>query len=64
MIELTFLKVFMLIRQVYHYLYFLDNGFKFHPNVCSGGHNVLMMSMDFSDIAILNTCLVDYRLCY
>ena len=54
----------MLMRQVYHCLYFLDNGFKFHPNVCSGGHDVLMMSMDFSDIAILNTCRVDYRLCY
>ena len=33
-----------------HYWYFLNKGFKFQPDVC----NRLMMSMNLSDIAILN----------
>ena len=37
-----------------HYWYFLNKGFKFQPNVCSRCHDLLMMSMSFSDIAILN----------
>ena len=37
-----------------HYWYFLDKGFKFQPYVCNGCHDVLMMSMNLSDIAILN----------
>ena len=44
-----------------HYLYFLDKGFKFQPDVCSGYHDVLMMSMNLSNIAILNIHGVDYR---
>ena len=36
-----------------HYWYFLDKGFKFQPNVCNGCHDVLIMSMKLSDIAIL-----------
>ena len=34
--------------------YFLDKGFKFQPNVCNRCHDLLMMSMNLSDIAILN----------
>ena len=37
-----------------HYWYFLDKGFKFQPNVYNGCCNVLMMSMNLSNIAILN----------
>ena len=37
-----------------HYWYFLDKGFKFQPNVSNGCCNVLMMSMNLSNIAILN----------
>ena len=37
-----------------HYWYFLNEGFKFQPNVCNGCHDLLMMSMNLCDIAILN----------
>ena len=59
MIELTFLKEPILIKQVHqkcdicHYLYFLSKGFKCHPNVCSRCHDLLMMFMNLGDIAIL-----------
>ena len=34
------------------YWYFLDDGFKSQPNVFNGCHDVLMMSMNLSNIAI------------
>ena len=37
-----------------HYCYFLDKGFKFQPDVCNGCHDVLMMSMNLNNTAILN----------
>ena len=37
-----------------HYWYFLNYSFKFQANVCDRCHNLLMMSMNLSDIAILN----------
>ena len=37
-----------------HYWYFLNKVFKFQPNVCNSCHDLLMMSMNLSDIAILN----------
>ena len=42
---------------IYRCCYFLDKGFKFQSYVC---HNVLMMSMNLSDIAILNINGADY----
>ena len=36
-----------------HYCYFLDKGFKFQPNVCNRCHDLLMMSINHSDIATL-----------
>ena len=33
-------------RDICHYIYFLDKGFKFQPNVCNGFHDLLMMSMN------------------
>ena len=36
-----------------HYWYFLDKSFKFEPNVCNGCHDLLIMSIKPSDIAIL-----------
>ena len=65
MIKLTFLKELMLIRQVnqecdiFHYCYFLNQGFKFQPNICNRGHD-LLMSMNLSNIAILNIKSADY----
>ena len=37
-----------------HYWHFLDKRFKFQPDVCNGCADVLMMSMNHNDIAILN----------
>ena len=36
-----------------HYWYFLSYSFKFQPNVCSRCHNLLIISINLSDIAIL-----------
>ena len=49
----------MLIRQdnqcnISHYWCFLNKGFKFQTNACNRCHNLLKMSMNFSDIAILS----------
>ena len=37
-----------------HYWYFLEEEFKFQPDVCSGCNDVLVTSMNLSNIAILN----------
>ena len=37
-----------------HYWYFLNFSFKFQPNVCNRCHDFLMMSVNLSNIAILN----------
>ena len=39
---------------IYHYWYFLIYSFKFQPNVCNRCYDLLMISMNLSDIAILN----------
>ena len=41
--------------------FFLDKRFKFKPDVCNRYHDVLMISMNLNDIAILNICGVDYH---
>ena len=68
MIELTFLKESMLIRQANRKSaifvtsdIFLDKGFNFQPHVFNGCHDLLMMSMKLSDNAILNIKDADYR---
>ena len=43
-----------------HYQYFLDKGFTFQQNVCNVCHDLLMMYMNLSDIAILNIKGSDY----
>ena len=44
-----------------HYSYFLNNIFKFQPNVCNRCHDLLMMFINLSNIAILNIKGSDYR---
>ena len=63
MIELTFLKKMMLIKQanIFHYWYFSNKGFKFQPNVCNRCNDLLMISMNLSDIAIFNIKSADYQ---
>ena len=46
---------------VCHYWYFLNYNFKFQPNVCNRCHDLLMMPINLSDIAILNIKCSDYR---
>ena len=36
-----------------HYWYFLNYSFKFQPHVCNRCHDLSLMSMNLSDIAIL-----------
>ena len=36
-----------------HYWFFLNYTFKFEPNVCNRCHDLLMISLNLSDIAIL-----------
>ena len=69
MIELTFLKELMLIKpktasrecDICHYWYFLNYSFKFQLNAWNRCHDLLMMSINLSDIAILNIKGCDYR---
>ena len=44
-----------------HYWYFLNKGFKIQTNVCNRCHDLLMMSMNLSDVAIINIKDSDYR---
>ena len=46
---------------VCHYWYFLNYSSKFQPNACNRCHDLLMMSLNLSDIAILNIKGSDYR---
>ena len=43
-----------------HYWYFLNYSFKFQTNVCNRCHDLLIMSVNLSDIAILNIKGSDY----
>ena len=58
LIELTFFKELMLIKKTAskecHYQIFLNKGFKFQPNDCNRCHDLLIVSMNLSDIAISN----------
>ena len=58
MTELTFLKKLMLIKQGNQksvtFVVFLNISFKFQPSVCNRCDALLMMSLNLSDIAILN----------
>ena len=44
-----------------HYWYFLNHSFKFQPKICNRCQDLLMMSMNLSDSAILNIKGSDYR---
>ena len=46
---------------VCHYWHFSNNFSRLQPNLCNGCHDLLMMSMNLSDIAILNIKGYDYR---
>ena len=55
-----------------HYWYLLNYSFTFQPNVCNRCHDLSMMSVNLSDIAILNIkgsddhciiCLINKNVC-
>ena len=46
---------------VCHYQYFLNYSFKFQTNVSNRCHDLLMTSVNLSDVAILNIKGSDYR---
>ena len=46
---------------ILRYWYFLNFGFKLQSNVCNRCHDLLMMFMNLSNIAILNIDISDYR---
>ena len=46
---------------IFRYWYFLNYSFKFQPNVCNKCHDLLIMSMNLSNIAILKIKGSDYR---
>ena len=60
MMELMFLKELMLTKQVHqeddicHYWYLLNYGSKFQPNACNRCNQLLLVSINLSDIAVLN----------
>ena len=63
MTELTFLKKLILIQQIRdicYYWYFIDKGLKFQLYVCNKCYDVLIMSINLNDIAILNFRGIDY----
>ena len=66
MIELTFLKELILIKQLHQkgVIFvttgiFLIKGFKFQLNVCYQFHDLLIMSIKLNNIAILNIKIPD-----
>ena len=46
---------------VCHYWYLLNHSFTFQTNVCNRCHDLSMMSVNLSDIAILNIKGFDYH---
>ena len=44
-----------------YYWHFLNYSSKFEPNVCNRGHDLLMMSVNLSNIAVLIIKGSDYR---
>ena len=42
------------------YWYFSGKDFKFQPNIFNAFHNLLMMSLNLNDSAILNISSVEY----
>ena len=44
-----------------HYWYFLNYSFKFRPNVCNRCHELLMISLNLSNTAILIIKGSDFR---
>ena len=53
-------KVTMVKNMICHYWFFI-HGFKFQDYVCNGCHDLTMLSVNISDIAIITIANVEYR---
>ena len=47
-------------RDIWHYWVFLNQNFKFQSSACNRLHDLLMTSINLSDIAILNIKVTDH----
>ena len=45
---------------IFHY-WFFNNGFEFQDSVCNGCHDLIMISVNISDIVVIPIKNVDYR---
>ena len=45
-----------------HYWYFLDEGFKYEPNLCNGCHDLMQKAMNFNVVHIVSVKRSDYRI--
>ena len=41
-------------HDIYHYWYFLDEGFQYEPYLCNSGHDLIEKAMNFNDAAIFS----------
>ena len=46
---------------IWLYCFFINHGFKFQYSVCNGCHDLTMLCLNSSDIAIITVKGVDYR---
>ena len=53
-------------RNIYHYCYFKDIGFKYEPYLCNGCHDLMQKAMSCNDVAIIYVKGSAYRIhfCY
>ena len=59
--ELIFIKKAHQKTDICQHWYFLDKEFKFEPFACNGCHDVLVVYVNFNDIAMLIIIGIDYR---
>ena len=62
MTDLIFQKGLMLIKQICHYWYLKDIGFKYEPYLCNGCHDLMQKAMSFNNIAIVYVKGSAYRI--
>ena len=49
-------------KNVCHYLYFNNIGFKYEPYLCNGCHGLMQKAINFNDAAIASIKGSDYRI--
>ena len=49
-------------RDIFHYWYFKDIGFKYEPNLCNGCHGLMQKAMNFNEVTIVSVKESDYSI--